>query len=126
MKFLGNILATVIGIFVFCMICFFGIILIAALFGGGSETVEVKRNSVIELDLSKVNNDYGGKFNYKDFDYFDARHDGLSDVIRAIELYFEGGVVSYLTPPETEAARRAIQQTQPISQRSEEARLIAA
>jgi len=85
MKFLGNILATVIGIFVFCMICFFGIILIAALFGGGSDTVEVKRNSVIELDLSKVSNDYGGKFNYKDFDYFDARHDGLSDVIRAIE-----------------------------------------
>lgn len=85
MKFLGNVLATVIGIFVFCMICFFGILLIAALFGGGSQTVEVKRNSVIELDLSKVSNDYGGKFNYKDLDYFDARHDGLSDVIAAIK-----------------------------------------
>jgi protease-4 len=85
MKFLGNILSTVIGIFVFCIIFFFGIILIAAVFGGGSETVEVKRNSIIELDLSKVSTDYGGKFNYKDLDYFDARHDGLSDVIAAIE-----------------------------------------
>ncbi|WP_298221643.1 signal peptide peptidase SppA [Flavobacterium sp.] len=85
MRFLGNVLATIIGLFAFCMIFFFGILLIGALFGGGSETTEVKNNSVIELDLSEVTNDYAGKFNYKDFDYFDARHDGLSDVIKAIE-----------------------------------------
>lgn len=85
MRFLGNVLATVIGLFVFCMLFFFGILLIGALFGGNSEMTEVKSNSVIELDLSKVTNDYAGKFNYKEFDYFDARHDGLSDVIKAIE-----------------------------------------
>jgi len=36
----------------------------------------------------------------------------VDDVIRAIELYFEGGVVRYLSQPEIEAARSAIQQTQ--------------
>ena len=85
MRFLGNVLATVVGLFVFCMIFFFGILFIGALFGGSSETVTVKSNSVIELDLSEVTNDYAGKFNYKEFDYFDARHDGLSDIIKAIE-----------------------------------------
>ena len=84
MKFLGNVFATIVGLFVFCMIFFFGIVLVAAVFGGGSEGVNVSRNSVIELDLSEVTNDYAGKFNYKDFDYFEARHDGLTDIINAI------------------------------------------
>jgi hypothetical protein len=39
----------------------------------------------------------------------------VEDVIRAIELYFEGGVVRYLSPPEAEAANRALQQTQPVT-----------
>jgi len=84
MKFLGNILATIIGLFLFFMILFFGIVFVAAIAGGSSETVEVKNNSVIELDLSKVKSDYAGKFNFKDFDYFETRHDGLSDVIKAV------------------------------------------
>jgi len=84
MRFLGNILSTIIGLFIFCMLFFFGIVVIAAIAGSGSDTVSVKSNSVIELDLSQVTNDYAGKFNYKDFDYFETRHDGLSDVIKAI------------------------------------------
>ena len=85
MRFLGNVLATIVGLFAFCMIFFFGILFIGALFGGESETVTVKENSVIVLDLSKVTVDYAGKFNYKEIDYFDAKHDGLSDVIKAIK-----------------------------------------
>jgi len=85
MKFLGNVLATIVGLFVFFMICFFGLLLIGALIGSGEETISVKNNSVIELDLSKIKNDYAGKVNYKDFDYFSANHDGLSDVLKAIE-----------------------------------------
>ena len=85
MKFLGNVLATIVGLFAFFMICFFGILLIGALFGGGEETVTIKNNSVIELDLSEIKEDYAGKTNYKDFDYFSANHDGLSDVLKAIE-----------------------------------------
>ena len=85
MRFLGNVLATIVGLFIFCMISFFGILFLGALFGGSSENIAVKENSVIVLDLSEVTLDYAGKFNYKEFDYFDARHDGLSDVIRAIK-----------------------------------------
>ncbi len=84
MRFLGNVLATIVGLFAFFMIFFFGLLLIGALFGGSSEHISVDDNSVIVLDLSKVSTDYAGKFNYKDLDYFDARHDGLSDVIKAI------------------------------------------
>ena len=85
MKFLGNVLATVIGIFVFCMLSFFGIIFIGLLFGGDGDQVKVKENSVIELDLSKVTLDYAGKINFKDFNYFESKHDGLIDIINAIE-----------------------------------------
>jgi protease-4 len=86
MKFLGNVLATIVGLFIFCMISFFGLLLIGALFGGDDETVQVNANSVIELDLSKIENDYAGKINFTDFQYFDAQHNGLFDVLKAIEM----------------------------------------
>ena len=85
MRFLGNVLATIVGIFIFCMIFFFGIIIIGAIAGGSEDTVKVKENSVIELDLSKVTLDYAGKTNYKDFNYFEAHHDGVTDILNAIE-----------------------------------------
>lgn len=85
MRFLGNVLATVVGIFVFLMVFFFGFILIGLLFGGDSETVEVNDKSVIELDLSKVNYDYAGKTNFKDFQWYKDQHNGLSDIIKGIE-----------------------------------------
>jgi len=85
MRFLGNVLATIVGLFIFCMIAFFGIIIIGLIAGGGEETVTVKNNSVIELDLSKVTLDYAGKTNYKDFNYFEAHHNGVTDILNAIE-----------------------------------------
>lgn len=85
MRFLGNVLATIVGLFVFFMMLFFGIVLIGALFGGDGDKVKIKDNSVIELDLSEVKQDYGGKFNFTDFNYFEAKHDGVVDVLNAIE-----------------------------------------
>lgn len=86
MKFLGNVLATVIGLFVFCLVFFFGIIFIGAIAGGNEDTVKVEENAVIELDLSKVSLDYAGKTSYKDFNYFEADHDGVTDILNAIEV----------------------------------------
>ena len=86
MRFLGNVLATVVGLFVFFMLFFFGIVLIAAIFGSDTEVVEVKSNSVIELNLEHIKNDYAGK--YKDpwmTILADGEKVGLSDVINAIE-----------------------------------------
>lgn len=85
MKFLGNVLATLVGIFIFFMIMLFGIVLIGVVAGGGSDKVSVSSNSVIVLDLSEVERDYGGKAKYTDFDYFEVNNDGLADVIAAIE-----------------------------------------
>ena len=86
MKFLSNVLATIVGLFAFCFLFFFGIIILGALFGGEERTT-IKQNSVIELDLKKVSNDYGGKFNYKDMPFLNGKgtKDGLADVLRAIE-----------------------------------------
>ena len=85
MRFLGNVLATIVGLFVFFMISFFGLLVIGALFSSSEDTVTVKDNSVIELDLSEIKYDYAGKVNFKDFDYTVADHNGLSDVLKAIE-----------------------------------------
>lgn len=84
MRFLGNVLATIVGIFVFIMLFFFGVLLLGALFGGDSDKVAIKENSVIELDLSKIQYDYAGKTNFKEFDYYQTPHNGLTDVINAI------------------------------------------
>ena len=88
MKFLSNVLSTIVGIFVFCMIFFFGILIIGAIFGSSeSDTVSVKTNSVIELDLSNIDHDYAGKTFYDDFTFLNSKekHNGLFDVINAIE-----------------------------------------
>lgn len=86
MQFLKNVLATIVGLFLFCFLFFilFGIIAVAA--GSGNEdVVKVKENSVIELDIEKVSMDYAGKFTYTDFSMFnDEPKDGLSDVLNAI------------------------------------------
>lgn len=86
MRFLGNVLATIVGLFVFLMLFFFGIILITAIFGGDSEEVSVKSDSVIELKLENIKNDYAGK--YKDpwvTILSEGENVGLSDIINAIE-----------------------------------------
>lgn len=86
MNFLKNIFSTVIGLFVFLFILFFGFIIIAALFGNNEKTVTVKDNSVIELNLEEVTNDYAGKFLYEDFEFLnEEKTNGLSDVINAID-----------------------------------------
>ena len=86
MKFLGNVLATIIGLFVFFMIFFFGILFIGAVFGGDSEKIVVKNNSVIELNLEDIQYDYAGKYNDPWVTIFsDGKNIGLMDVLSAIE-----------------------------------------
>ncbi|HEX9151762.1 MAG TPA: S49 family peptidase, partial [Flavobacterium sp.] len=85
MKFLGNVLATIIGIFIFFMLFFFGILIIGAIFGGESEGISVKSNSVIELNLEDIKNDYAGKFKDPWVTIFsDGKNIGLTDIINAI------------------------------------------
>jgi protease-4 len=86
MRFLGNVLATIIGLFVFFMLFFFGIILIGAIFGGDSEEISVKNDSVIELNLENIKNDYAGKYKDPWMEILsDGENVGVSDIINAIE-----------------------------------------
>jgi len=86
MKFLGNVLATIVGIFIFCMVFFFGIIIIGAIAGSGSETVSVSKNTVIELDLDNVTYDYAGKYNDPWITIFSEETSlGLTDILNAID-----------------------------------------
>jgi protease-4 len=85
MKFLGNVLATIVGIFVFTMLFFFGIVLIGAIFGGEENGIDIKENSVIVLNLEDIQNDYAGKYSDPWVTAFsDTKQIGLTDVIDAI------------------------------------------
>ncbi|MFP9118331.1 signal peptide peptidase SppA [Flavobacterium sp. RNTU_13] len=88
MQFLKNVLSTIVGLFLFCLLFFFFILIIAAAVGSSSkETVEVKNNSVIELDLSKVSMDYAGKFSSEKFAFFNEEpKNGLINVLKAIDV----------------------------------------
>ncbi len=86
MKFLGNVLATIVGLFVFFMLFFFGFLIIGSLFGSDNETVSVKDNSVIEFNLEDVTNDYAGKYTDPLVKLFSGNNNvGISDMINAIE-----------------------------------------
>lgn len=85
MKFLGNVLATIIGLFVFLMLFFFGFMLIGMLFGGDSDKISVKSKSVIEFNLEDISNDYAGKYKDPMMLYFTGTTVGVSDVINAID-----------------------------------------
>jgi protease-4 len=85
MKFLGNVLATIVGIFVFTLLFFFGIVFIGAIFGSDEQSVSIKENSVIELNLADVQFDYAGKFSDPWVTAFsNEKQIGLTDVISAI------------------------------------------
>lgn len=86
MKFLGNVLATIVGMFIFFMLFFFGIVIIATVFGGDTEIVEVKNNSVIELNLEHIKNDYAGKYKDPWMALLSDKKVGLTDIINAIEV----------------------------------------
>ncbi len=86
MNFLKNVLATIVGLIVFSFVSFFLLIIVSMAFSAGtSENVAVKNNSVIDLDLEKVYNDYGGKVYIEDFQYREVNKNGLVNVLNAIE-----------------------------------------
>lgn len=88
MQFLKNVLSTLVGLFLFCFLVFIMIVIGGLIAAGSSskEVVEVKDNSVIELNLEDVTADYSGKFKYTDFSFLDDEpHSGLMDVLTALE-----------------------------------------
>lgn len=87
MKFVSNVIATVIGIFVFCLLFFFGIVIIGAIAGSGEDSGELKKNSVIELNLSEISLDYAGKFKPNPLEALmeSKKNVGFTSVLDALE-----------------------------------------
>src|SRR5690606_28087246 len=79
--------ATVVGIFIFLFISFFMLMNVGGFLSasGSNNTVKTKSNSVLDLDLTKVTDDYGGQTYIEDFQFSDQKSDGLVDVMNAIE-----------------------------------------
>jgi protease-4 len=88
MSFFKNVFATIVGLFLFVLLSFFFLIGLGALVGSGEDEVKVKDNSVIQLDLSKINFDYSGKY---DSDspfsslFLDKDKIGFIEVLNAID-----------------------------------------
>lgn len=87
MNFIKNVLATIVGLILFCFLSFFVLLIIgsAISMGSSSPNVSLKNNSVIKLDLSGITHDYGGSIYIKDLDYRETSKDGLIDVLFAID-----------------------------------------
>lgn len=87
MNFIKNVLATFVGIILFCMMSFFLLLIIGVVASAGSSSSgkSTKSNSIIKLDLENVSNDYGGSVYIEDFDYKETNNDGLINVLQAID-----------------------------------------
>ena len=87
MRFLSNVLSTIVGIFLFTFIFFFFIIIIGAIAGSSDEKPQLKANSVIELDLSEITLDYTGTFEPSPFEALldSKKKASVIEVIDAIE-----------------------------------------
>lgn len=89
MKFLSNVLATIVGLFLFFGVLFFGFMIIGVLMGGSAEDAKktsVKDNSVIVLDLDRITQDHSARTIITDFSFLNQEnYNGLVDVLNAID-----------------------------------------
>lgn len=86
MRFLSNVLSTIVGLFLFLLLFFFGLIFIITIIGSSGEETAIKSNSVLIFDMENVMLDYAGKFTDPLVKLFsEGKNVGVSDVINAIE-----------------------------------------
>jgi len=90
MRFIGNVFATIVGLFLFFGIMFVGFFILGVLISGNPEDAKktnVKDNSVIVLNLDQITQDYAPKVVVSDFPMFNQeKHNGLVDVLKAIDI----------------------------------------
>ncbi|RTE53681.1 signal peptide peptidase SppA [Arenibacter aquaticus] len=86
MKFLRNLLAAIIGCLIAFGIMFVMFLIFAALIGSGEETVVVKDNTVLELQLQTPIQDYMGMDDSNPFAGLFNVNQGLDDILHAIRI----------------------------------------
>ncbi|MEM6719172.1 MAG: signal peptide peptidase SppA [Bacteroidota bacterium] len=87
MNFFKRVLSTIVGMTIFVALCF--LILFLVFFMNSSspdDLITVKKNTILELDLSQPIDDYGGRFDYSQVPFFpnEPEYDGLFNIIDAI------------------------------------------
>lgn len=86
MNFLRNLLAAILGCLVAFGILFVMFFLFATLLSGGEESVVVKNNSVLELQLQLPVSDYVGNQDEDPFALFTQSSQGLDEIMNAIAV----------------------------------------
>jgi len=86
MKFLRNFLAAILGCLVAFGIIFVMFLVFASLFGSGEDSVVVKSNSILELQLQMPINDYVGNSDADPLAVFGTPSQGLDEIIHAISV----------------------------------------
>ncbi|NNG10277.1 MAG: signal peptide peptidase SppA, partial [Arenibacter sp.] len=86
MKFLRNLLAAIIGCLIAFGIMFVMFLIFATLIGSGEETVVVKDNTVLELQLQTPIQDYVGMDDSNPFAGLFNVNQGLDDILHAIRI----------------------------------------
>ncbi|MCK0147771.1 signal peptide peptidase SppA [Arenibacter sp. F26102] len=86
MNFLRNLLAAIIGCLIAFGIMFVMFLVLAALIGRGEDTVVVKNNSVLEIQLQTPISDYVGMDDSNPFAGLFSVKQGLDDILHAIRV----------------------------------------
>ncbi|TRZ44445.1 signal peptide peptidase SppA [Robertkochia solimangrovi] len=85
MKFLRNLLASILGSMIAFGIMFMFLLILVALAGSTDAVKPVSKNTVLQIAFDMPVNDYGGKFRYTDLQYEFEGYNGLNNILRAIE-----------------------------------------
>lgn len=85
MKFLRNLLASVLGCFIALGVLFFMFIIFISLAGSQDNVVTVPDKAILEVSIDKPLSDYGGKFDFTDFGMKFEKYDGLNHYLAAIK-----------------------------------------
>ncbi|WP_291868612.1 signal peptide peptidase SppA [Maribacter sp.] len=86
MNFLRNLLAAILGCIIAIGVIFVMFFVFAALLGSGEDTVEVKKNSILEIQLQQPISDYVGSNEGSPFGALFQKTQGLDDILHAIRI----------------------------------------
>ena len=85
MKFLRNLLASILGCIIALGVLFFMFLIFVSLVGSQDNVITVPDKSVLEIGIDQPLKDYGGKFDFTDFGMKYEQYDGLNHMLKAIE-----------------------------------------
>ncbi len=86
MNFLRNLLAAILGCLIAFGILFVMFLIFVSLLGSADEGVNIKNNSVLELQLQRPINDYVGNSDEDPFAGLFQQNQGLDEILHAIEV----------------------------------------